>query len=151
MTVIQSFHYPDNSLMPLSNFYYHPVEIDGDMWRTNEHYFQAMKASTPEEMRTVRDAITPGGAKRAGRAVTLRHDWDAARLDVMRKGLLHKFATDSVLATWLLATDNSLLVEGNEWHDRYWGVCLCDKCGKRGENWLGHLLMARRAELRGGM
>lgn len=151
MTVIQDFHYEDKSPMPLSNFYYHPVEIDGHMWKTNEHYFQAMKSTNPTDLVTVRDAVTAFGAKKAGRAIQRRHDWDAVKYDVMRRGLEHKFVAGSVLGDWLLATEDALLVEGNTWHDKVWGVCLCERCGMQGSNWLGVLLMARRAELRGGM
>jgi ribA/ribD-fused uncharacterized protein len=149
--VIQDFHYPDGSSMPLSNFYYHPMWIDGEMWRTNEHYFQAMKAGNPDDARIVRDTITPMGAKQAGRKVQLRQDWEAVKYDVMRTGLEHKFVAGEVLGDWLLATGDALLVEGNTWHDRAWGVCLCEQHNKTGSNWLGVLLMARRAELRGGM
>lgn len=145
MTIISNFHYPDGSAMPLSNFYYKPTEFDGQVWKTNEHYFQAMKSATPEGMWAVRDAVTAQGAKQAGHSAPLRADWDAVKIGVMRRGLEHKFVAGEVLGDWLLATGDALLVEGNHWGDTFWGVC-----DGEGENWLGHLLMARRAELRGG-
>lgn len=145
MTIISNFCYPDGSLMPLSNFYYHPMEIEGMMWKTNEHYFQAMKCAIPNDMYAVRDAVTAQGAKQLGRKAQLRPNWEAIKIQAMRTGLEYKFIAGEVLGDWLLATGDALLVEGNTWNDRFWGVC-----GGQGENWLGHLLMARRAEMRGG-
>ena len=50
------------------------------------------------------------------------------------------------LRTKLLATGNRVLVEGNYWHDNFWGECTCEKCKatQKAENWLGKLLMERR-------
>ena len=46
-----------------------------------------------------------------------------------------------------LATGGAVLVEGNTWHDNYWGCCTCSRCaGRRGRNNLGRLLMKLRAE-----
>jgi hypothetical protein len=60
----------------------------------------------------------------------------------MEAVLVLKFARGSALAKKLVATGDRELVETNEWGDQFWGVC-----GGRGENWLGRLLMARRARL----
>ena len=67
--------------------------------------------------------------------------------DILRDLLRVKFA-DPDLRTQLLATGDEELVEGNRWHDRYWGRCYCDKCGGTGQNALGTLLMQIRDELR---
>lgn len=142
---IDRFHYDDGTPSPLSNFYQSLFELDGRTWPTVEHYFQAMKSATIDGMHLVREAATPGEAKRLGRRVTIRPDWDAVRLSVMRRGVAAKFTHDGPLGRWLLDTGDALLVEGNTWNDRFWGVC-----GGTGENWLGTLLMARRAELRSG-
>ena len=41
-----------------------------------------------------------------------------------------------------------LLIEGNTWHDNYWGDCSCNRCkSKSGENMLGILLMELRDKL----
>ena len=45
-------------------------------------------------------------------------------------------------------TGDAELIEGNTWHDNYWGVCSCSKCNGRGKNRLGKLLMKVREELR---
>lgn len=37
------------------------------------------------------------------------------------------------------------IVEGNYWHDNYWGNCTCDKCKNiEGQNKLGKILMKIR-------
>jgi ribA/ribD-fused uncharacterized protein len=147
--IIRTFHYEDGSPSPLSNFYPWPFELDGREWATVEHYFQAMKTTTPDALESVRAAATPGLAKRIGRKCVLRLDWDAVKLDVMRDALAVKFAPGSPLAEWLLATGDALLIEGNTWHDQVWGACTCERHGGEGRNWLGALLHNRRAELRG--
>lgn len=42
----------------------------------------------------------------------------------------------------LVGTGDAMLVEGNTWGDKFWGVCRGE-----GENQLGKLLMERRAFL----
>ena len=87
-------------------------------------------------------AATPSAAKRAGRKVRLRDDWELVRVHVMRDLLTQKFAHDS-LAALLLSTGNAELVEGNTWGDTFWGVC-----GGTGLNVLGKLLMEHRLRLK---
>lgn len=127
----------------LSNFY--PVEIvrDGQKYPTVEHAFQAAKTHDPVERRTVRECRTPGRAKRAGRRVTKREDWDGVRVSVMKELLWQKFQRPD-LKEALLATGTELLIEGNDWGDVFWG-----QVDGEGENMLGRLIMEIRFELRG--
>lgn len=125
---------------------------------TVEHYFQAMKSTDRAYRELVRLAATPGEAKRRGREVKLREHWETMRLEVMRAGLADKFAftggQPSVVAHRLLDTGDAVLVEGNTWHDNYWGDCTCPRCAfapTEGRNRLGRLLMERRAILREAM
>lgn len=125
----------------LSNFYESPMIIQGIIYPTNEHFFQAMKTLSPSEREKIASAPTPGQAKRLGRQVELRWDWESVKEDVMLTGLRYKFSNPD-LKEKLLATGNEELVEGNWWGDQYWGVC--DGIGK---NKLGKLLMKVREEL----
>jgi len=87
-----------------------------------------------------------GKAKRLGRTVKLRPDWEYVKDEIMCKLLRRKFARPE-LGDLLLSTWGKQLIEGNYWHDNYWGVCHCDKCLGKGKNKLGNLLMKIREEL----
>ena len=133
----------------LSNFYPHPIEIDGDLYPTNEHAFQALKTDDPTERKRVREAKTPASAKALGKRVTLRGGWNEERFEVMERLVRAKFA-DPDLAAKLLATGGRELIEGNTWRDTTWG-CVRGKDGQwRGRNELGKILMRVRDDLTAG-
>ena len=128
----------------LSNFYWSEIEFEGITYPTNEHFFQAMKTLDVNERRAIANCRTPGQAKRMGRRVALRPDWEDIKESVMLEGLCLKF-TDEQLADWLLETGDEELVEGTTWHDNEWGNCSCPKCAHiEGKNKLGRLLMQVR-------
>lgn len=121
----------------LSNFY----PVPGSRF-TVEHEFQAAKAAHANERRWVLGAQSPGEAKRRGRRVVLRPDWEEIKVEVMRGFLKGKFSQPD-LREKLLATGDALLEEGNDWGDIYWGTV-----NGRGRNMLGKLLMEVRRRLR---
>ena len=88
----------------------------------------------------------PRRRQKAGRMVQLRSDWEQVKLPVMERLVWTKFYSDEELAEKLIATDFALLVEGNDWGDKYWGK-VPDANGE-GENHLGKILMRVRARLR---
>jgi len=125
----------------LSNFAQVTVSMYGVLYPSVEHAFQAAKTLDPVQRENIRLAPTAGQAKRMGREVTLRPDWDEFRLVAMETLLRRKFAQQR-LAVKLVATHPHELVEGNWWNDRFWGVCQ-----GTGENHLGRLLMKVRNDL----
>jgi ribA/ribD-fused uncharacterized protein len=158
----------------LSNFYVGaPLLYRSFSFASGEHMFQAFKASSVADMHTINAGETPSEAKANGRHyLRLRPDWERVKFDVMRLVLRTKFQAGREEAALLLATGDALLVEGTMWGDRVWGVDLKAGRAKReeewgrapagpplawepgegwehspGRNWLGVLLMARRAEL----
>lgn len=132
----------------LSNFYPSPVQENGITYPTIEHYFQAQKTTVPFERAAIANVVTPGQAKREGRRITLRKDWEQIKDEVMLQGLRLKFAIPE-LAEKLLATGDAELVEGTIWHDNIWGNCSCPRCENiPGENRLGKLLMQVREEIK---
>ena len=138
----------DGEFAFLSNFSHSLILYEGIVYPTVEHFFQAMKTLIHAEREAIAAAATPGIAKRMGRQITLRPDWERIKADVMRIGLRLKFA-DYELAKKLLATGDEYLVEGNTWHDNCWGDCSCPKCASTtGRNLLGQLLMEIREEVR---
>ena len=126
----------------LSNFYEAEVEYEGIKYPTNEHAFQAAKSLNPARRLEIAMLDTPGKAKRAGRSLQLRHDWEQVKYDVMLDIVFAKFYQHPELATKLLATGDAELIEGNWWNDTTWGVC-----NGVGSNWLGRILMMVRARL----
>ena len=132
----------------LSNFYPSPIIVAGESFPTVEHCFQAFKAEHKEDFICIQTAAAPGLAKRIGRSVEMRPDWEKIKIDVMRSALEKKFEIPE-LREKLLATGNEPLVEGNWWHDNTYGDCKCDKCKNiLGHNILGKLLMDIRENIR---
>ena len=134
----------------LSNFSPAQVRLDGVAYPTVEHAYQAAKTQEPEGRERIRGASTPDLARKMGRKLTARPDWHDLKVEVMRDLVRQKFAGRPDLAELLLATGDADLVEGNTWHDNFWGQCRCPRCAEaKGLNWLGRLLMEVREGLRG--
>jgi ribA/ribD-fused uncharacterized protein len=150
----------------MSNFY--PVVVKlfideaGSIWDTPmsggteevypsvEHAFQAAKFLDPKiRTRFQWMNLAPGQAKNM--AVYLKNkglvraDWQDVSLGYMRGLLIQKFRY-SILRRKLISTFGAELVEGNWWHDNFYGDCLCEDCANiPGQNHLGRLLMEVRA------
>lgn len=128
----------------LSNFANTLIRDDeGIYYTTVEAAFQAAKTHDLELRRRMA-RFKPGEAKRFGRKVDLRPDWEEVKDEVMYQFVKQKFSDNSFgYRDKLLATGDAELVEGNYWHDTYWGVC-----NGVGKNRLGKILMRVREELR---
>jgi ribA/ribD-fused uncharacterized protein len=124
----------------LSNFFYSDVVYEGILYPSIENAFQAAKTLSVEERRQFVSRL-PGQAKRLGRKIKLRPDWEEIKIQVMTDLVRYKFNVHADLKQKLLATGDAELVEGNTWHDTFWGVC--DGVGR---NELGKILMQARAE-----
>jgi len=129
----------------LSNFY--PCEVQGPggfRYPTVEHAYQAWKTNDQKEWVVLASkALTPypGDAKRHGRKLTLRPDWESIKLTVMENLLRQKFMSGTDLCERLCETGEEDIIEGNTWGDIFWGVC-----NGVGQNMMGHLLMKIRDE-----
>lgn len=134
----------------LSNFYIgEPLHVFEWDWMTGEHAFAGMKTNDLDERRSIQQAVSPGAAKSLGRKVKLRDDWEEVKYDVMMAVVRTKFTMSRDEGFLLLATKNALLVEGTGWGDHVWGTTHHGHLpNAQGRNWLGTMLMARRAELR---
>lgn len=128
----------------LSNFHEVSVYYDGRVYGSSEAAYQAQKAVKFDDAWEF-TKYAPLKAKRMGRKIEIRLDWAAVRVAFMRDILFAKFFQNPALAERLLATGNCKLVEGNYWHDTFWGV---DSETGEGQNNLGKLLMEIREELK---
>lgn len=124
----------------LSNFYNAPVFYNGIRYQNNEAAFQAQKdLSRSHEFAN----LPPNKAKVLGRKVKLRSDWEDIKIQIMEEIVRAKFEQNNDLKKRLLNTGNKILIEGNWWNDKFWGVC-----NGEGKNELGKILMKVREELR---
>lgn len=133
----------------LSNFYPCAVQYEGLNFSSVEHAYQAAK-TLDIDMRSKfsNPLMTAGQAKRCGKLVNLRPDWEQIKLIVMNDLIAQKFSNyNQQLKDKLIQTGDVELVEGNWWRDTFWGVYITED--KRiGENNLGKILMNRRALLK---
>ena len=120
----------------LSNFYPAPLFIFGRLFLNSEAAFQSQKCINKASEFAV---LMGGEAKRLGKQVALRDDWEGMKDYVMFHCVSQKFFQNPELAKKLVETGDSHLVEGNTWGDRYWGVC-----NGIGNNKLGLILMTVR-------
>jgi hypothetical protein len=133
----------------LSPFYRHSIPgAHGIVYPSAEAAFHGGKTDDPRLRAWLAEAPAPQVAQRRARDIPLPTDWDTHRHVVMRAVLTAKFA-DPALAHQLLATGDTALINGNYWHDQFWGSCRCGRacCAEPGRNWLGRHLTAIRAEL----
>ena len=133
----------------LSNFYSSPFTYKGKEWPTVEHFFQACKTIDEKDHEKIRLVFSPGQAKRMGRKIKLRPNWEKIKYGAMLAAVSMKFEQNEELRDKLKATGEALLTEGNTWHNNTWGNCTCSKCKNIiGENLLGRALMQARDGLK---
>ena len=116
------------------------VILDAVTYPQVEAAYQAAKTLDPVQ-RVAFETVAPSDAKRMGKRLRIRSDWETVKLGIMESLLRQKFDKEP-FRTQLKATGDQELVEGNYWGDTYWGLC-----NGKGENHLGKLLMKIRAEL----
>lgn len=130
---------------PLASHSKHGFELDGALWPSAEHYYQAMKFEDPALREAIRAAPHPLEAQALARRHKrkMRTDWKAIRQTVMTRAVYIKCRTHPEVAAGLLATGERRIIETSQ-YDYYWG---CGRDG-RGGNTYGKVLMAVRARLR---
>ncbi len=145
-TVIKFYHKGQPGY-EFTNFYTlkTPLLIDGKLWKTSEHYFQAMKFPHNKGLQDeIGLCATPGEAFKLAKENNSqkRDDWETVKEDIMLTALREKFKAGTDLAQVLLDTGNAHLIEDSP-VDYYWGI----GAYRTGYNRLGVLLMRVRAEL----
>lgn len=132
-----------------SNFHPCDIIVDGIRYKNTESAFQAGK-TTDDFIRREFSLLTGSQAKKKGRTISLRRDWEQIKFQRMVEVNLAKFQ-DETLKQILLSTGSSYLIEDTTgWHDNEWGCCNCPGCfNKRANNKHGLALMIVRSKLRG--
>jgi adenylate cyclase len=141
------FFSKSDSYRDFSNFAPFPIDLDGTVWPTTEHYYHAQKFEDAELQERLRQAEKPVIAKNLARKhkARIRPDWDRVKDDVMERALRAKFTQHADLRALLLTTGEEEIAETAP-NDYYWGI----GADGSGQNKLGRLLMRLRTELRDG-
>lgn len=131
-----------NQYFFLSNFYEYPIYYNKLVFCNAEAAFQAQKVINEKDQYKFIN-LNASQARKLGKTVQLRKDWEEIKDNVMYEIVKRKFLTNKELQQKLLETKEEELVEGNWWHDTYWGV---DSKTGIGQNKLGKILMKVREE-----
>jgi len=144
----------------LSQWYATSFQIAGVVYPTAEHWMMASKArlfADHDSLRQILESTDPKTAKAVGRQVQNFDDrvWAEHCGGVVTEGNVAKFSQNEPLRTFLLNTQDQVLVEASP-YDRIWGIGLkaTDERAKypstwQGQNLLGFILMDVRAKLAG--
>lgn len=120
--------YPFQSKSPLSNYYPTQLVFDGLAFSSSEAAYQSHKTNNPN-LWVKFVGLNPDDAKKLGRSVQLRPDWEEIKFTLMYNVVNAKFAQCAEFRKELMSTGNKLIVEETTpWHDPIWGVCNCQKC-----------------------
>lgn len=126
---------------PWLNFAEHGIRFGKQFYFSGEHLFQSLKAQRLSEHEYVRCAANPFEAKRRGREVALRKDWEEVKGALMVAVLLLKFCQHKNLRKELIASHPQPIVEARK--DPIWG----QGSDGNGLNMMGHALVMARAIL----
>ncbi len=129
-----------------SNFAPYPIELDGEIWKSSEHYYQFKKfeKTDPEYALKIKNAPTPKEAK----ILSMENDhfpayWNDIKVDILRVAVMKKFESYSRLENLLLSTGDEELFEANQ-EDNFWG----EGSDGSGKNTMGRILMETREYLK---
>lgn len=146
--------YPCNIYMdPIYAKQFPMIVFDGNNYGSTEHLYQALKSTSINFHKIIRDEPLPTKTKTLARKLlkpstnklllddifTFRSDWDEIKDSVMELCLLLKFTQHEDLKQKLINTGDTYIEERNCWGDTYWGTV-----DGIGENKLGLLLMKTR-------
>lgn len=128
----------------LSNFHICSVVLDGVVYFSSEHAYQAAKTEN-SKLRNQVLTLSCVDVRKWGQNIELRQNWDILKLWYMFQIILDKFTRNNELTTRLLNTGIKSLVELNHWGDVFWGI---DFQTNKGHNYLGKTLESVRNHLR---
>jgi ribA/ribD-fused uncharacterized protein len=142
-----------------SQWWLSSFEVDKVIYKTAEHWMMAKKAklfNDDEVLAKIIKANSPAEAKKLGREVKNYDDklWLANRYEIVKEGNYHKFNQNAALKTFLINTNDRVLVEASP-VDPIWGIGMASDHKDvlnpekwKGLNLLGFALMEVRDELK---
>lgn len=129
----------------LSNFYKADIFYNGLVFPSTENAYQSSKSS--ETSFAVKCSLCePNISKRLGKKPEKKNPlFEKNKVNLMYELNLQKYEKHEDLRNLLIATGNKKIVEGNLWHDNFYGNCTCNKCiNINGKNHLGKIIMEIR-------
>jgi len=142
-----------------SQWWQAPFTEEGKRYATAEHWMMEKKALLFDDQlvaKKILEAKSPAEAKKLGREVNNFSEslWNENRFEIVVAGNLHKFSQHPELKSFLLNSQNRILVEASP-VDSIWGIGLAASDPKalnpqawRGLNLLGFALMEVRDRLK---
>ncbi|MGL5416029.1 MAG: NADAR family protein [Clostridium sp.] len=104
----------------MSNYSKSDIKINDIVFLNAESAFHSFK----DMKRQAQFAnLDPAIAKRKGRSVKLRSDWEKVKDEIMSLVVKEKFKQNKELREKLIYIGEEYLEEGNTWKDIYWGIC----------------------------
>ena len=113
------------------------------VFQSAEAAYQAGKCADPKNVPLFAGAVTGPAAKKLGRKVGLRPDWEEQKVPWMAQVLEAKFTQNPELMERLVGTYPMELHETNTWKDAFWGIYQ-----GQGKDMLGKLLTDIRERYR---
>ena len=124
----------------VDNWFSNMIEVDiiinEKTYKSIENYYQSEKMTNDKDKEYIAN-LSPQQSKKEARKLSIRKDWDTYKFIAMRTALEAKFS----IPKWkkkLLSTGNDMIIEWNNWNDKFWGVSINDNLG---HNHLGLMLM----------
>jgi ribA/ribD-fused uncharacterized protein len=127
----------------LSNFAPCYIILDNAEYQSVEHAYMSAKSDDKEWKHFCQTEPKASSVKKVSADMSLIDDWTSKRVEIMKQCLCQKYAQEPYKSL-LIATKHKYLQEGNNWEDKFWGVCLETN---EGENILGKLIMEIRERL----
>lgn len=139
---IDNFGYPYKFL---SNYYETRIKYDGFIYQSAEAAFHAQKTLDLDN-KIEFTKLSPPESKFKAKNMEIREDWEFVKDSIMYSVVYNKFKQRKDIKDRLLETKDSILIAGNTYNDKYWGVSQNDK---KGYNKLGLILEKVREDLGG--
>jgi len=141
---IIKFYSVNDEYGEFSNFANYPIVIDGERWKTTEHYFQTMKFNSQKYRNIVKQSTTAMEAAKKGRnrKEKIKRNWDKIKDNIMYEAVYAKFTQHEFLKELLISTKDAKLIEDSP-TDAYWG----NGANNKGLNRLGTILMNVRSKI----
>lgn len=145
----------------LSNFEIlkNTISFENMYYSSVQNAYVAAKTNNPSTRRRISE-MNPWQAKWFGKRIfkenlSVNPEWnDDFRIWLMEELIFQKFSLNVDLKEKLIETGDRKIIEGNNWHDNFFGVCLCGKCSEdkkrpaEQHNHLGIILMDVRDKLK---